>query len=39
VYVWTVDDPNRIAELDAAGVDAVITNVPDLAVAVRASRR
>lgn len=28
VNTWTVDDPARIAELVAAGVDAVITNDP-----------
>lgn len=27
---WTVDDPARIAELAAMGVDAVVTNVPDV---------
>ena len=30
VYVWTVDDARRIAELDAIGVDGVITNDPRL---------
>lgn len=30
--VWTVDDPLRIALLSALGVDAVITNRPDVAV-------
>jgi glycerophosphoryl diester phosphodiesterase len=30
--VWTVDDPLRIALLSALGVDAVITNRPDIAV-------
>jgi glycerophosphoryl diester phosphodiesterase len=34
VVVWTVDDPERIRELVRAGVDAVITNRPELAVAV-----
>ena len=29
---WTVDDPARIAELAALGVDAVVTNVPDVAL-------
>ena len=28
VNVWTVDDPARIVELAAAGVDAIITNDP-----------
>ena len=31
VNAWTVDDPNRIRELASWGVDAVITNVPDVA--------
>jgi glycerophosphoryl diester phosphodiesterase len=31
--VWTVDDPEQIASLAAAGVDAIITNVPDIALA------
>jgi glycerophosphoryl diester phosphodiesterase len=30
LYVWTVDDPERIARLEALGVDAVITNDPRL---------
>jgi glycerophosphoryl diester phosphodiesterase len=30
LYVWTVDDPSRIAELDAIGVTGVITNDPRL---------
>ncbi len=28
---WTVDDPERIRTLAAMGVDAIVTNVPDLA--------
>jgi glycerophosphoryl diester phosphodiesterase len=31
VNVWTVDGPDRIAELAAIGADGVITNVPDVA--------
>ncbi|HEX3541752.1 MAG TPA: glycerophosphodiester phosphodiesterase [Acidimicrobiales bacterium] len=31
VTTWTVDDPERIRLLVAAGVDAIITNVPDVA--------
>ncbi len=31
---WTVDDPDRIRTLAAWGVDAVCTNVPDVAVAL-----
>jgi len=33
VSVWTVDDADEISQLAAAGVDAIITNVPDVAVA------
>lgn len=32
---WTVDDPEVIRRFFAAGVDAVITNVPEVALAVR----
>jgi glycerophosphoryl diester phosphodiesterase len=32
VDVWTVDDPDDIRTLTAHGVDAIITNVPDIAV-------
>lgn len=35
VNVWTVDAPQRIAELVAWGADGVCTNVPDVALAVR----
>ena len=31
VYVWTVDDPDDISWLAELGVDAVITNRPDIA--------
>jgi glycerophosphoryl diester phosphodiesterase len=34
VDVWTVDDPDEIRALAGAGVDAIITNVPDIALAV-----
>ena len=37
VHTWTVDDADRIAELAAWGVDAIITN--DVAVALRALGR
>ena len=30
VWAWTVDDPAELARLDAAGVDAVITNDPEI---------
>jgi glycerophosphoryl diester phosphodiesterase len=36
VNPWTVDDPDRIRQLAAWGVDAIITNVPDLARAALA---
>ncbi len=36
VNVWTVDDPERIVALAEVGVDAIITNVPDVAVAALA---
>jgi glycerophosphoryl diester phosphodiesterase len=34
VRPWTVDDPRRIAALAALEVDAICTNVPDVALAV-----
>jgi glycerophosphoryl diester phosphodiesterase len=30
VWAWTVDDPAELARVEAAGVDAVITNDPGL---------
>jgi glycerophosphoryl diester phosphodiesterase len=37
--VWTVDDPDEVATLAAAGVDAIITNVPDVALEALKERR
>jgi glycerophosphoryl diester phosphodiesterase len=34
VVTWTVDEPDRMAEMAAAGVDGIITNRPDVARAV-----
>lgn len=34
VAAWTVDDPARMQELIAMGVDGIITNKPDVALAV-----
>ena len=34
VNVWTVDEPSEIATLAEVGVDAIITNVPDVALDV-----
>ena len=31
VNTWTVDDPERMRELAALGVDGIVTNVPDVA--------
>jgi glycerophosphoryl diester phosphodiesterase len=35
VYTWTVDDPDRMRWLAQAGVDGIITNVPDVAIETR----
>ncbi len=35
VNTWTCDDPDRIRELIAWGVDGICTNLPDVALAVR----
>jgi glycerophosphoryl diester phosphodiesterase len=35
VNTWTCDDPDRIRELIAWGVDGICTNVPDVALAIR----
>jgi len=37
VNTWTCDDPARMADLIAWGIDGICTNVPDVALAVRAS--
>jgi glycerophosphoryl diester phosphodiesterase len=39
IYPWTVNDPERIAELAAWGVDGIITDVPDQALRVIGSTR
>jgi glycerophosphoryl diester phosphodiesterase len=39
VNTWTCDDPVRIAELVDWRVDGIVTNVPDVALAVRGGRR
>ena len=31
VHVWTVDDPDRMLQLAAWGIDGIVTNVPDVA--------
>jgi glycerophosphoryl diester phosphodiesterase len=33
VNTWTCDDPDRIRWLDGIGVDAIVTNAPDVALA------
>ncbi len=37
VNTWTCDDPTRIRELLAWGVDGICTNVPDIALEIRAA--
>ena len=37
VNVWTCDDPDRMRELIGWGIDGICTNVPDVALAVRAA--
>ena len=39
VFVWTVDDPGRMAELGEWGVDGIVTNRPGVARAVIDGRR
>jgi len=39
VNTWTCDDPERMAELIAWGVDGICTNVPDVALEVIAATR
>jgi glycerophosphoryl diester phosphodiesterase len=36
VNTWTCDDPDRMRQLIAWGIDGICTNVPDVGVAVRA---
>lgn len=38
VNTWTCDDPDRMHELMAWGIDGICTNAPDVAVRVRAGR-
>ena len=38
VHPWTCDDPTRIAEIIDLGVDAIITNVPDVALGIVAEK-
>ncbi len=37
VNTWTCDDPDRIGELMALGVDGICTNRPDVALSIRRS--
>jgi glycerophosphoryl diester phosphodiesterase len=32
VNTWTIDDPIRMRELAAMGVDGIVTNYPDIGV-------
>ncbi|MFM7892860.1 MAG: glycerophosphodiester phosphodiesterase, partial [Actinomycetota bacterium] len=34
VNTWTCDDPQRMRELIAWGIDGICTNVPDVALAI-----
>jgi glycerophosphoryl diester phosphodiesterase len=38
VNTWTCDDPQRMAELIAWGIDGICTNIPDVAIEVIAGR-
>ncbi|MCX7774000.1 MAG: glycerophosphodiester phosphodiesterase family protein, partial [Clostridia bacterium] len=35
IHTWTVDEPEHIAWLIQSGVEAVITNKPDIALQIR----
>lgn len=37
INTWTCDDPDRMRELIGWGIDGICTNVPDVALSVRAS--
>lgn len=39
VNTWTCDDPERMAELVAWGIDGICTNLPDVALSVIASAK
>ena len=38
IHVWTVNDPTRMAELLDLGIDGIVTDRADLALAVVAAR-